>query len=149
VLYRPVGQRQYELVEAMGFRRFLPRLPEQPFFYPVANEEYATQIAREWNGRDEGSGWTGHVFRFGFVLSSFAIILCGRLARPCIRSIGYPRTRWICSTIRSMGLSSRSLASEGTRRSGWVSAELFYAAAMMLDSLLRLEENGGCEKRHS
>jgi hypothetical protein len=100
VLYRPVGQRQYELVEAMGFRRFLPRLPEQPFFYPVANEEYATQIAREWNGRDEGSGWTGHVFRFGFVLSSFAIILCGRLARPCIRSIGYPRTRWICSTDR-------------------------------------------------
>jgi hypothetical protein len=64
VLYRPVGQRQYELVEAMGFRRFPPRLPEQPFFYPVANEEYATQIAREWNARGEASGWIGHVFRF-------------------------------------------------------------------------------------
>jgi hypothetical protein len=30
----------------------------------VANEEYATQIAREWNTRDEASGWIGHVFRF-------------------------------------------------------------------------------------
>jgi hypothetical protein len=64
VLYRPVGQREYELIEATGFRRFPPRLPEQPFFYPVANEEYATQIAREWNTRDEKSGWTGYVLRF-------------------------------------------------------------------------------------
>jgi hypothetical protein len=148
VLYRPVGQRQYELVEAMGFRRFLPRLPEQPFFYPVANEEYATQIAREWNGWDEASGWTGHVLQFR-VRSEF-------LRDYPVRTVGSAlhQEYWIPADQmdlfnRSMGLSSRSLASEGTRRSGWVSAELFYAAAMMLDSLLRLEENGGCEKRHS
>jgi hypothetical protein len=64
VLYRPVGQREYELIEATGFRRFPSRLPDQPFFYPVANEEYATQIARDWNAKDEGSGWTGYVLQF-------------------------------------------------------------------------------------
>jgi hypothetical protein len=64
VLYRPVGKREYELIEATGFRRFPPRLPEQPFFYPVTNEEYATQIARDWNTRDEASGWTGYVLQF-------------------------------------------------------------------------------------
>jgi hypothetical protein len=61
VLYRPVGEQEYALIEASGFRRFPPRLPEQPFFYPVANEEYATQIARDWNTKDGG---VGHVLRF-------------------------------------------------------------------------------------
>ncbi len=30
-------------------RAFPPRLPDQPIFYPVLNEPYAAQIAREWN----------------------------------------------------------------------------------------------------
>jgi hypothetical protein len=64
VLYRPVGQREYELIEQSGFRRFPPRLPEQPFFYPVTNEVYATQIARDWNTKDEASGFVGYVLRF-------------------------------------------------------------------------------------
>jgi hypothetical protein len=64
VLYRPVGQREYELIEASGFRRFPPRLPEQPIFYPVTNEAYATQIARDWNTKDEASGYVGYVLRF-------------------------------------------------------------------------------------
>ncbi len=64
MLYRPVGQREYELIEASGFTRFPPRLPEQPFFYPVTNESYAAEIARDWNAKDEASGWTGYVLRF-------------------------------------------------------------------------------------
>jgi hypothetical protein len=64
VLYRPVGQREYELIEATGFRRFPPRFQGQPFFYPVTNEDYASQIARDWNTKDEASKWTGHVLRF-------------------------------------------------------------------------------------
>ena len=64
MLYRPVGQREYELIEASGFRRFPPRLPEQPIFYPVTNEAYATQIARDWNTKDDGSGYVGYVLRF-------------------------------------------------------------------------------------
>ena len=39
------------MIEASGFTAFPPRLPEQPIFYPVLNEEYATQIARDWNAK--------------------------------------------------------------------------------------------------
>jgi hypothetical protein len=53
------------LVRASGFRAFPPRLPGQPFFYPVLNEEYATQIARDWNTKDEVSGYEGYVLKFG------------------------------------------------------------------------------------
>jgi len=64
VLYRPVGQRELQLISDAGFLRFPPRLPEQPFFYPVTNESYATQIARDWNTKDAASGFVGHVLRF-------------------------------------------------------------------------------------
>jgi hypothetical protein len=63
-LYRPVGQAEFDLVQQSGFRRFPPRLPEQPFFYPVLNEQYAAKIARDWNTRDERSGFVGYVVRF-------------------------------------------------------------------------------------
>ncbi len=51
-------------MRASGYREFPPRLPEQPFFYPVLNEDYATQIARDWNAKDERSGFAGYVLRF-------------------------------------------------------------------------------------
>jgi len=38
-------------------RRFPPRLPEQPIFYPVLTEEYAVKIARNWNVAADGSGF--------------------------------------------------------------------------------------------
>jgi hypothetical protein len=63
-LYRPVGHSELDLIRASGFRRFPPRLPEQPIFYPVLNELYATQIAREWNTSDALSGFVGYVLRF-------------------------------------------------------------------------------------
>jgi hypothetical protein len=63
-LHRPVGQAEFELIRASGFREFPPRLPEQPFFYPVLFESYATQIARDWNTKDERSHFVGHVLRF-------------------------------------------------------------------------------------
>lgn len=49
VLYRPVGESELKLIEESGFEGFPPRLPDQPIFYPVTNEEYAIQIARDWN----------------------------------------------------------------------------------------------------
>ena len=61
VLYRPTGPKELELVEAGGFKRWPPRLPEQPIFYPVTNEEYAIQIARDWNVKASG---VGYVTRF-------------------------------------------------------------------------------------
>ena len=43
-LYRPVGPKELELIEQSGWKKFPPRLSEQPIFYPVMNEEYAIQI---------------------------------------------------------------------------------------------------------
>lgn len=63
ILYRPVGTEELELIRESGYRRFPPRLPEQPIFYPVLNEEYAGEIAGGWNvkyNRDH----RGYVTRF-------------------------------------------------------------------------------------
>jgi hypothetical protein len=60
-LYRPVGPEELRLIEASGWKRFPPRLPEQPIFYPVENEAYAVQIARDWNVKSSGAGF---VLRF-------------------------------------------------------------------------------------
>ena len=56
-LYRPVGPKELALIEASGYKEFPPRLPEQPIFYPVLNEAYATQIARDWNATRDGSAY--------------------------------------------------------------------------------------------
>ncbi|EEF62197.1 hypothetical protein [Pedosphaera parvula] len=56
-LFRPVGPKELGLVREGGFKGFPPRLPEQPIFYPVTNEEYAVQIAQRWNVPDSGSGY--------------------------------------------------------------------------------------------
>jgi hypothetical protein len=57
-LFRPVGPKELNLIAQSGFAEFPPRLEGQPFFYPVLNKEYATQIARDWNaGAPEGAGY--------------------------------------------------------------------------------------------
>jgi hypothetical protein len=50
-LYRPVGHAELELIRASDFMQFPPRLPHQPIFYPVLTEEYARQVARDWNAK--------------------------------------------------------------------------------------------------
>jgi hypothetical protein len=62
-LYRPVGEKELYLIRESGFREFPPRLPDQPIFYPVLNEEYATQIARDWNAKYNAER-SGYVTRF-------------------------------------------------------------------------------------
>ena len=66
-LWRPTGPEELALVEASGWREWPPRLPGQPIFYPVLNEEYAAMIARDWNVPHSGAGY---VTRFQ-VLRSF------------------------------------------------------------------------------
>jgi len=68
ILYRPVGPKELELIAASSYTQFPPRLPDQPIFYPVLNEEYAKQIARDWNVSASGAGY---VIRFS-VRKSFA-----------------------------------------------------------------------------
>jgi hypothetical protein len=57
VLFRPTGSKELALIQQSGYTAFPPRLFWQPIFYPVLNEEYATQIARDWNARDGNSGY--------------------------------------------------------------------------------------------
>lgn len=66
-LYRPVGPKELELVAASGYRCWPPRFAEQPIFYPVTNEEYAKEIAINWNVK---AGGVGYVTRF-YVKKSF------------------------------------------------------------------------------
>ena len=63
VLFRPVGQEELDLIRSTDFKEFPPRLVGQPIFYPVLNEEYARQIAEQWNAKRTASG-RGYVTRF-------------------------------------------------------------------------------------
>ena len=56
-LYRPTGQEELDLVIESSYKRWPPRLPEQPIFYPVTNEAYAVQITKEWNVPQKGIGY--------------------------------------------------------------------------------------------
>ena len=62
-MYRPVGKNELALIEASGFAAYPPRLPDQPIFYPVLNEGYARQIAKDWNSRLNADK-EGYVTRF-------------------------------------------------------------------------------------
>jgi hypothetical protein len=76
-LFRPVGEEELALIRESGWREFPPRLPEQPIFYPVLDEQYAVHIARDWNTRDGGNGY---VLRFavdGNYLSRFDVQTVG------------------------------------------------------------------------
>jgi len=91
-LYRPVGQAEFHLIQASGFRAFPPRLAHQPIFYAVVTEQYATQIARDWNTKDEASSFIGYVLGFD-VQEEF-------LSRYQIRTVGDSRHQeyWISAT---------------------------------------------------
>lgn len=54
--YRPCCEKELALVAASGFKRWPPRLPEQPIFYPVTNEEYAIELT-QWNVTDFNVGY--------------------------------------------------------------------------------------------
>ncbi|WP_052847594.1 hypothetical protein [Streptomyces avicenniae] len=56
-LWRPTGPAELALVEASGWTAWPPRLPEQPIFYPVLDEDYAIRIARDWNVPASGAGY--------------------------------------------------------------------------------------------
>ncbi|WP_380281077.1 ADP-ribosylation/crystallin J1 [Kitasatospora purpeofusca] len=56
-LWRPTGPQELALVEAADWRAWPPRLPDQPIFYPVLNEDYAIRIARDWNVPASGAGY--------------------------------------------------------------------------------------------
>lgn len=76
-LFRPVGEVELLLIRESGWREFPPRLPEQPIFYPVLEEEYAVQIARDWNARDGGRGFVLRFFVDGQFLLRYRVQTVG------------------------------------------------------------------------
>ena len=60
-LYRPVGPKELELIRESGWRRFPPRLPEQPIFYPVVQEEYALGAAEGLEAEVDAAFGSGRV----------------------------------------------------------------------------------------
>jgi hypothetical protein len=76
-LYRPVGPRELELIKISGWREFPPRLPDQPIFYPVTNQAYARQIARDWNVKASGAGFVTRFAVNGAYISRFPVKTVG------------------------------------------------------------------------
>ena len=70
ILFRPVGLHELALIWDSGMCEFPPRLPHQPIFYPVANIEYAIQIAKDWNTKE--SRFAGYVTKFAVADSYLA-----------------------------------------------------------------------------
>ena len=56
-MYRPTGPQELQLVADNNFSKWPPRLPEQPIFYPVTNEQYAIDISSDWNVKDSKIGY--------------------------------------------------------------------------------------------
>ncbi|MCX8533297.1 ADP-ribosylation/crystallin J1 [Chryseobacterium luquanense] len=63
-LYRPVGEKEMVLIIEDNYKKFPPRLEWQPIFYPVLDENYASEIAEKWNTRDEAGNYLGFVTQF-------------------------------------------------------------------------------------
>jgi len=70
-LYRPVGEKELILIAESGFKKFPPRLEWQPIFYPVLNEEYAIEIASNWNTKDAFGNYLGFVTEFEITADEF------------------------------------------------------------------------------
>ena len=79
-LWRPVGPEELRLIEATGMKRFPPRLPEQPIFYPVTTEEYAIKIARDWNVPASGAGYVTRFEVRSDFLSAYGVQDAGGIA---------------------------------------------------------------------
>ena len=77
ILYRPVGEKELDLIKESGYREFPPRLPEQPIFDPVLNQEYAIEIARDWNAVDRNKGYVTKFAVKAEFLSNYSMQVVG------------------------------------------------------------------------
>ena len=60
VLYQPTVPCELKLVEQSGYKKWPPRLPGQPIFHPLTNEQSAIELASTWNKDTD----VGYVTRF-------------------------------------------------------------------------------------
>jgi hypothetical protein len=74
--FRPVNQKELDLLAASGFTKWPPRLPEQDIFYPVTNEAYARALT-QWNITDFGIGYVTRFFVRKVFMSRYPIQTVG------------------------------------------------------------------------
>jgi len=48
-LYQPVSMEELQAIRTSNWTEFPPHDPEQPIFRPVTDEDFAAQLARDWN----------------------------------------------------------------------------------------------------
>ena len=78
ILFRPVGTAELDLIKQSKYTEFPPRLPEQPIFYPVLNEEYACEIAEKWNAKTkDGKGYVTRFFVDDDYIAQFEVHTVG------------------------------------------------------------------------
>lgn len=106
-LYRPVGQGELDLIAPSGFKSFPPRLPKQPIFYPVLTKECAEQIARDWNTKDERSGFVGMSWSSMLKVNILSVSRSEKQEAASTWNTGYPLGNWKNST----GISTEKFAS--------------------------------------
>jgi predicted GIY-YIG superfamily endonuclease len=76
-LFRPVGPDELKLIKKSGWKKFPPRLPSQPIFYPVVSESYASKIAKDWNVPDSGFGYVLEFYVKKTFLDKYSIQTAG------------------------------------------------------------------------
>ncbi|HEX8178820.1 MAG TPA: hypothetical protein VF525_04680 [Pyrinomonadaceae bacterium] len=62
-LYRTTGRTEVTLIGKSDYRKFPPRLSDQPTFQAMLSEEYALKIARDWQMKYSADGFA-YVVRF-------------------------------------------------------------------------------------
>jgi hypothetical protein len=80
-LFRPVGWLELRLIAQSEYKRYPPRLPDQPIFYPVLNFEYAEEIARDWNVKHNGAGFVTRFEIRSSVATQYEIQIVGSESR--------------------------------------------------------------------
>ncbi|UOE38226.1 ADP-ribosylation/crystallin J1 [Chryseobacterium oryzae] len=63
-LFRPVGEKEMIFIIESNYKKFPRRFEWQPIFYPVLDEDYASEIAEKWNTKDESGNYLGFVTEF-------------------------------------------------------------------------------------
>lgn len=111
-LFRPVGQRDLDLIEAAGWRQFPPRLDWQPILYPVLTEDYAVRIARDWNTKAEENGNVGYVTALEVDTGYLKEHPIHNVGGVDYRSTGYPLRSWT-SSMPTSSAGSKSCRSGG------------------------------------
>jgi hypothetical protein len=82
-LWRPTGPKELDLVRELNWSSWPPRLPEQPIFYPVLDEDYAVRIARDWNVKHDGAGFVTRFEVDADFLSRYPVRQAGGRSSNC------------------------------------------------------------------